>query len=393
MILLRVALILLALLILPDWYLYQTYIRKSSKRWIKLFFWFPSILLLIAMLVLVLLRDTLHNALGIYLIVVLCIVLPKLIFSIASLLFRGTGWLASRYFCYKRNSLCLIGLGFCSLFGLASFGYLLFGAIEGKENFQVREVTFHSPDLPDAFDGYRILQISDLHTGSWNGDTTAISKAIELCNAQHADLAVFTGDLVNSMADELLPHMPVLSRLKAKDGVYSVLGNHDYAIYHHWANEKDRIANIDSLIIREERMGWHMLNNTNHLIKRGDESIALLGVENSGNPPFPNRGNLPKALKGTDGLFKILLSHDPTHWRREVLPETDIQLMLSGHTHDMQFNIFGFSASRFMYPEHNGLYLEGSRGLYVNIGLGFVLFPMRLGAWPEITVITLKKSN
>lgn len=138
-------------------------------------------------------------------------------------------------------------------------------------------------------------------------------------------------------------------------------------------------------------MGWDVLLNEHRILRRGNDSIALVGVENSGNPPFPDYADLPRALKGTEGLFKVLLSHDPTHWRRSVLPETDIQLMLSGHTHDMQVSVFGFSASQFVYPEHRGMYLEEGRGLYVNVGLGFVLFPFRLGSWPEITVITLRR--
>lgn len=138
-------------------------------------------------------------------------------------------------------------------------------------------------------------------------------------------------------------------------------------------------------------MGWKMLNNDHVILHHHGDSIALAGVENSGNPPFPNHGDLQKALKGTEGMYKILMSHDPTHWHREVLPESDVQLMLSGHTHEMQFSLFGFSLAKFVYPEHNGLYQEGKQSLFVNIGLGYLMFPMRLGAWPEITVITLHK--
>ena len=158
-----------------------------------------------------------------------------------------------------------------------------------------------------------------------------------------------------------------------------------------WNTKAEQQTNLDSLLAKEARMGWQVLNNEHTIIHRGHDSIALVGVENSGNPPFPNYGDLPKALKGTDGIFKVLLSHDPTHWRREVLPESDVQLMLSGHTHEMQFSIFGFSPAKFVYPEHNGLYREGNQALFVNVGLGYLMFPMRLGAWPEITVITLKK--
>ena len=235
------------------------------------------------------------------------------------------------------------------------------------------------------------MQLSDIHTGSWKNNTKPLQKALNICKELHPDLAVFTGDLVNSHADEINKFIPVFKQLEAKDGVFSILGNHDYGNYFNWDSEAQRLANIDSLINRQNRMGWKMLNNTHHIIRRGHDSIALIGVENSGNPPFPNFAKLKEASKGTEGMFKILLSHDPTHWRREVLPESNIQLMLAGHTHDMQISLCGFSISKFFYPEHNGMYYEGKRGLYVNIGLGYVLFPMRLGAWPEITMITLKK--
>ena len=245
--------------------------------------------------------------------------------------------------------------------------------------------------MPEAFDGYRILQLSDIHSGSWKGNGEAIRRAVEICNQQKADVIVFTGDLVNSRASELPEFMPLLSDLKADDGVFSIVGNHDYGTYVHWNSDAEREANFQKLIAEEKQMGWDVLLNEHRILRRGNDSIALVGVENSGNPPFPDYADLPRALKGTEGLFKVLLSHDPTHWRRSVLPETDIQLMLSGHTHDMQVSVFGFSASQFVYPEHRGMYLEEGRGLYVNVGLGFVLFPFRLGSWPEITVITLRR--
>ena len=382
MILLRVTLFFLLLLLLPDWYIYRYYLKPAGhKSWNRLL-WVPTLILLAALVVFIIGGESLHNYLGIYLVTVICISIPKAFFSLLSLPVR---------FIRKRFTSSPLEVPFLCIPCVLLFAYLLFGAIKGKEHFQVREVTFSSPDLPTAFDGYRILQISDLHTGSWKGNKKALQTAINLCNAQKADLAVFTGDLVNSRASEMEEFMPVLSQLQAKDGVYSVLGNHDYATYVHWNSEAERLANIDTLIVRQKQMGWHLLLNEHVNLYRGNDSIALVGVENSGNPPFPDKGDLPKALKGTSGMFKVLLSHDPTHWRRNVLPQTDIQLMLAGHTHDMQFNILGFSASQFFYPEHNGMYLEKKRGLYVNIGLGYVLFPMRLGAWPEITVITLHK--
>ena len=379
MILLRVSLFFIVLLLLPDWYIYKVYIKYIQHKWQKRLYWLPTVLLLMVLLVFIVAHDSLHDAFGIYLIVTLCVAVPKLVFVLCDILMKVLR---------KFLRIPLFGKTVSSVVTLA---YLLFGAIKGKEYFQVKQVVFSSPDLPESFDGYRILQLSDIHAGSWKGNAEALRRAVEICNAQHPDLAVFTGDLVNSRADEIKEFMPVLSKLRAKDGVFSVLGNHDYATYVQWDSEADRLANIDTLLARQEQMGWKMLMNDHQILHRGNDSIALIGVENSGKPPFPDCGDLPRAQKGTESMFRVLLSHDPTHWRRSVLPDTDIQLMLAGHTHDMQINLFGFSFSQFIYPEHKGLYLEGQRGLYVNIGLGYVLFPMRLGAWPEITVITLRR--
>lgn len=382
LVLIRTCILFTLLFLLPDWYIYKVYIAPLKSRLATRWLWGPTLVLLVALYVFVLGRDWLQDYFGIFLIVALAIAVPKAIFTVFSLLFRGivklTGWKIPH---------ALLSL----IPGLAAGIYIIYGAVEGKEHFQIKEVTFASADLPEVFDGYRILQLSDIHAGSWKGNPAPLERAIKLCNDQKADLVVFTGDMVNSRADELTEFMPILTKLKAKDGVYSILGNHDYGTYVNWDNEEQRYASIDSLIDRQNRMGWEMLNNEHRMIHRGNDSIALIGVENSGNPPFPDFAKLKEASAGTEGMFKILLSHDPTHWRREVLPDTDIQLMMAGHTHDMQISLFGFSASKFFYPEHNGMYYEGERGLYVNIGLGHVLFPMRLGAWPEITVITLKK--
>ena len=382
MILLRVAIFFLLMLLLPDWYIHRIYIRcKKSKLYNRLLWW-PTIGLLLMLALFIALHDSLHDYFGIFLIVTLCFCIPKLTFVLFSLALRGIN---------KVAGLKIPHAAISALPALAMLGYILFGAIKGKENFKVREVTFTSANLPEEFDGYRVLQLSDIHSGSWKGNPEALKRAIDICNSQNADLALFTGDLVNSRSDELIEFMNIFSELKAKDGVYSVLGNHDYGTYVKWNSEADRITNIDSLISRENRMGWKMLNNSHTIIRRGNDSIAVIGVENSGRPPFPDYARLKEASADTEGMFQILMSHDPTHWRREVLPKSDIELTLSGHTHDMQITFFGLSVSSFIYPEHNGMYMEGERGLYVNIGLGHVLFPMRLGAWPEITVITLKK--
>lgn len=384
MILLWVTLFFLVMLLVPDWYIHRTYIKGKSNKLYGRLLWWPTITLLVLLIGSMAFHGYAHGYLGIYLIIALCFCIPKLSFMFLSLLLRG----------FNRLTGLNIPHAAISVFpALAMLGYILFGAIKGKENFKVREVTFSSPDLPNAFDGYRILQISDIHSGGWKGNRKALEKAMRLCNAQNADIALFTGDMVNSRAGELLEFTDILGELKATDGVYSVLGNHDYGTYVKWKSEAERLANVDSLIIYENKMGWKMLNNSHSVIKRGNDSIAIIGVENSGRPPFPDYARLKDALKGTEGMFQILMSHDPTHWRREVLPETDIELTLSGHTHDMQITFFGFSFTPFIYPEHNGMYMEEGRGLYVNIGLGYVLFPMRLGAWPEITIITLRKNN
>ena len=371
------------LLLLPDWYIYKVYVAPLKSRTAKRWLWWPTLTLLAILYAFAVSGEVYLDYFGLYLIVTLAITIPKVLFIVFDVIFRGI----------KRLTHWNIPQAKMSLIPAIATGiYIIFGATEGKQHFQVKEVTFASEDLPAAFDGYKIVQLSDIHSGSWKGNPAPLQRAIDLCMAQKADLAVFTGDMVNSRSTELNEFMPVFEQLTAPDGVYSILGNHDYGLYVKWENESLRLADVDSLVARQNRMGWQMLNNDHRIIHRGNDSIALIGVENSGNPPFPDYAKLKEACQGTDGMFKILLSHDPTHWRREVLPTTDIQLMLAGHTHDMQISLFGFSTSRFVYPEHNGMYYEGKRGLYVNIGLGHVLFPMRLGAWPEITVITLKKT-
>ena len=384
MILLRVTLIFILLLILPDWYIYKKFIASRNVRnvWMKRLYWLPSILLFLALIVFLCGAYQSFMPFGIYLVTMLSITCPKAVFTLFHLILHSV-------FRLKKPA-TLISLAL----SIATFCYILFGAIVGKHYYHVKEVAFYSKDLPEVFDGYRILQISDIHSGSWNNNVAEMKRAIELCNAQQADVAFFTGDLVNSLEEEVTIFDEVLSSLKAKDGVYAVLGNHDYGTYAKWRNKAEQIANIEKLIRHERRLGWDILINEHRVIRRGKDSLVIVGVENSGKPPFPNRGNLPKALAGTSQeSFKVLLSHDPTHWRRKVLPETNIQLMLAGHTHDKQMSLFGFSPAVFIYPEHRGLYEKDDRGLYVNIGLGYVLFPMRIGAWPEITVITLKKQR
>lgn len=357
---------------LPDWYIYRRYVSRWKQVWMRRLYWLPSTLLLIGMFITFGTyepRPEAMNRLSLLLIVFLCINVPKAIFALLSPLCKSH-----------------IGLAI-ALFTMA---YLVFGATEGKQHFQVKEVTIESEALPRGFDGYRIVQLSDIHTGSWGNDTAPMLKAVNIINRLQPDLIVFTGDLVNNLASELDAFIPVFSQLKAKHGVYSVLGNHDYSTYIKWDTPQQQEAQLDSLKAKQARMGWTLLNNRHVKLHQQNDSIALIGVENSGRPPFPDHARLSEAMTGTASMFQILLSHDPSHWRREVLPKTDIQLMLAGHTHAMQTRIFGFTPAQFVYPENDGLYQEGEQMLYVNIGLGHLLYPMRLGAWPEITLLTLK---
>lgn len=374
----------LILIVLPDWYIYRTYIRNYQQKWIRFVYAMPGILLLLGMLVIFSTfepRPESMNRLSGFLILFLCICVPKAIFVCCILVFKALARKIHRSF----HEIML-----AMFISMAAMGYLIYGATEGKQHFQVVEASIYSKDIPEAFHGYRIVQIADIHVGSWMGNTKPLQKAVRMINDLKPDLIVFTGDLVNNLATELDEFIPVLSQLKAKHGVYSVLGNHDYSTYIRWNSLEEQAKNFTSLKDKQVQMGWKMLNNNHVKLYQGTDSIALIGVENSGRPPFPDYARLTEAMTGTEGMFQILLSHDPSHWQREVLPSTDIQLTLSGHTHDMQTRIFGFSPSALVYPEHSGLYQEGNQMLYVNTGLGHLMYPMRLGAWPEITLLTLK---
>ena len=380
-------LLFIVLTALPDWYIYRTYIRQWKKKAMRMLYWVPSIVLLLGMVYVFgsfKAKPESMNLLGIFLITFLTISVPKIVFTLLSLLFRAI---------LPKSKGRFLGICIAGASALFVMGYILYGALFGTENFKVRETTILSKDLPQGFENYRIVQISDIHCGSWAGNPQALQKAVNIINAQQPDLIVFTGDLVNNIATEVDEFMPVLSQLKAKDGVYSVLGNHDYAMYIRWESPEKKEENLNALKQKQADMNWNLLNNRHVKLYQNGDSIALIGVENSGRPPFPNYAKLPEAMEGTEGMFKILLSHDPSSWRREVLPETDIQLTLSGHTHAMQTKIFGFSPSAWVYPEYEGLYTENGQLLYVNIGLGHLMYPLRLGAWPEITLLTLKREE
>ncbi len=283
---------------------------------------------------------------------------------------------------------------------LSSIPFLsvLYGIVWGKYNFTVRRIRLSFPNLPKAFDGTKIVQFSDIHLGSFNGKTEKIEEAVQMINKVEADYILFTGDMVNTLAVEMKPYISVLRSLQAKKGKFSILGNHDYGDYHHWDSEDEKAGNLNRLVQFEEEAGLRLLRNEAVNLENEGEMISLIGLENWGRPPFPQYGDLKEATKNIDPLsFKILMSHDPSHWDAEVLPDTDIDLTLSGHTHGMQFAIripgWKWSPVQMKYPRWSGLYREGKQALYVNIGLGFIAFPGRIGTPPEISVFELKRSD
>lgn len=299
------------------------------------------------------------------------------------------------YYGKKRlKSIGVVGI-FLSLF---VFIAMWWGAVYTKNTIEIKNVEIQSEKIPDSFNGYRIAQFSDLHVGSYDGDITFLNKVVETLNQLNVDMIVFTGDIVNQESVELSPFIDILSNLKTKDGVYAILGNHDYGDYKIWPSDSAKQFNNDLLQAYFKKMNWISLNNDYRFIRHNADSIALIGVENWGDPPFKTYGNLKDSYPDlNDDNYKILLSHNPAHWRAEVLKDTNIDLMLAGHTHGMQsqISIFGlrFSPAWFRYKEWGGIYHSetGKQLLYVNIGLGQVALPARFGnAYPEITVLELK---
>lgn len=272
------------------------------------------------------------------------------------------------------------------------------GITSGAHDYRVRRETIKIKGLPNGFDGMTLAQISDIHSGSfWN--KTAVKGGVELLLAEKPDLVCFTGDLVNNAAGEMSNYMNVFDKVKAPLGVYSIIGNHDYGNYVRWDSQADKEKNFSDFLKVHKNLGWNLLLNENKIFTQGGESLALIGVENwSNNARFPSTGDLNKAKLGTEeAATKILMSHDPTHWRAEVLKEhKDISLTMSGHTHGMQFGIetenFKWSPVQYLYPEWAGLYQEGHQNLYVNRGYGYLGFPGRFGILPEITILKLEKA-
>jgi uncharacterized protein len=290
----------------------------------------------------------------------------------------------------RRKFIGQIGMGVAAI----PFLSMLYGITKGKYNYKVKALKLKFKNLPKSFDGFKVVHISDIHAGSFDS-LEDVQRGIDLINKQNADIICFTGDLVNNDSREIEPFIDSFKTLKGTYGAFSILGNHDYGDYKKWPSKQAKKDNLELLYKHHKSIGFNLLNNKSATIKKGSDEIAILGVENWGKPPFPQRGDLDKALEeNTDIDFKILLSHDPTHWDYKVLKHpVNINLTLSGHTHGMQFGVeipgFKWSPIKYFYPRWAGLYKQASQYLYVNRGFGFLGFPGRVGIWPEITVIEL----
>lgn len=279
---------------------------------------------------------------------------------------------------------------------VVSFLFILHGITINKDNYKVRTQQVYFDNLPKNFDGFKIVQISDIHLGSYGNSTKSVDKAVKLINAENPDLILFTGDLVNNIADEVNGFEKSFNKLNAKYGKYSILGNHDYGDYYKWKNDNQKQQNLNNLIAKHNDIGFNILLNSNIKIGIENDSIIIAGVENWGKPPFPQFGDLRKALNGTNkDDFVVLMSHDPSHWRAQILDSTNVALTLSGHTHAMQAGIeignFQWSPVKFKYKEWGGLYSVNNRHLYVNRGFGYLGLLGRIGIRPEITVIILQQ--
>ncbi len=328
---------------------------------------------------------------------------------IASLFFvvddvrRGSMWVLGKFFSNPSVEVSQAPEGisrsvFMSWLGLAAggglFGSLLYG-FSNKYNYQVKRMKLSFENLPAAFKGMKVVHISDIHSGSFT-DKAAVQKGIDRIMKEKPDLILFTGDLVNDRATEMTDYIEVFSQLKAPFGVYSTLGNHDYGDYVRWESPEAKKANLEQLKQVHAQMGWRLLMNEHVVLEKGTDTVAVLGIENWGaKGRFPKYGKMNEAYAGAEKHpFKILMSHDPSHWDAEVRTQyTDVDLMLAGHTHGMQFGLelpgIKWSPVQFMYKQWAGLYEEGKQKLYVNRGFGFLGYPGRVGILPEITVLEL----
>ncbi len=381
----RILVPLLLVILLPDAYIDRHFLRrKHYPLWERLLWLLPS-LGMVAFTILLSMEDSFVPEdvywVRLYIALLGLYVLPRLFFVGCSVV----GLVVRKLFRLRYNWGNLFGLlvaGFC----LYTFVY---GYTIGFRRIEVKHVDLYFDDLPKRFDGFRIVHFTDAHVGTYDGRRRALlQRAVDSIQAQHPDIICFTGDLQNVQPSEIYPVAGILSQLKAKHGVYSVLGNHDYSLY---IDDDPAIcvANERETIARERQMGWRLLLNEHAAIRIGADSIVVAGMENDGQPPFPEKSDIGKTLHGVpSGAFTLMLQHDPSSWQRTILPRSHAQLTLSGHTHGGQFGLFGWRPTRWRYKQDLGLYEQQGRYLYVSGGLGGVV-PYRYGVYSEVTLITL----
>lgn len=384
----RIFIFIILATLLPDLYVYRRYIRHrfDLSLLMRLLWWVPGAAMVAVTLVYAMIDDfapanlTLFN---IYLFMLGLIVVPKLLFVLSSIAGRGVRRMTRG----TRNWGNYFGL----LLVLGQLYVLFTGSMMGTDHLRVRRVTVRVPDLPKSFDGYRIVQFSDIHLGSMRSEL--LERAVEQMNRLRPDMIAFTGDIQNMRPDELTRHTSTLRRLHAKDGVYSVLGNHDYSEYVPKLPMQQRRHNEMLTRRFHANVGWQLLLNDHRIIRRANDSIVIAGEENDGLPPFPSKADLKRTLRGVNAhSFVVMLQHDPSAWRRSILPRSNVQLTLSGHTHGGQMSLFGLRPTSLLGREDDGLYQESGRALFVSTGLGGFV-PFRFHMDPEVVEITLRRIN
>ena len=394
--------ILLAVFFIIEIYVYQAIRNITTNNYIRIGYWVFTLLAYGIILYWILTfnrasRD--HQQIQLMVSAMMIFVLPKLLSVIFLLIGDFTRFVEfgfkyftakESYFPERRKFISTTALAAAGIFSLLAIDGIIFG----KYRHTVRKVKLRFKNLPENFKGYKIVQISDVHSGSFF-NPQKLQKAIDLINEQDADVVLFTGDMVNNYADEFKPFIPLFKSIKAKDGKFSILGNHDYGDYGAWNSREEKAQNIPTLKNYQAEAGFKLLRNENIALEKNGEKIYLLGVENWGIKPFPQYGDLDKALKGVpEDAIKVLMSHDPTHFDEVVKKhKTHVHLTLSGHTHGMQFGLdlknIKWSPVKFKYKKWADLYESEGKYLYVNRGFGVIVYPGRVGINPEITVIEL----
>lgn len=386
----RIAILLILMAVVPDLYIDRRFLRRIKGRRAmlrRLLWWLPTLGMIAYTMVFVFDRQFAPSdikILNVYLFLVGLLITPKCLFALCS----AIGWGVKKMIRRKANYGNIVGVVMVVL----NWYVLFYGSFVGFDQITVREMTYESAELPKAFDGYRIVQFSDAHVGTYIGGREHLLRAVvDTINAQCPDMVVFAGDLQNREPQEIRPFVDVLGGIKAKDGVFSVIGNHDYADYIE-ATPDIKAENEKETRELERKIGWRLLVNEHEVVRRGTDSIVIAGLDNDGDgKKFPQRGDVRKALEGvSDSAFVVMAEHDPTCWRRKILPESRAQLTLSGHTHAMQFMIGNWSPASFVYKEWGGLFSEGARALIVSTGIGGFI-PFRFGVPGEIVVITMRR--